>query len=79
MPELCDKLGLHLLMNSEDMSYHFKFVDVIQGTCNNYLQDEDGNIDYEKFAKWWNMDIEQLMAKDEQPPAPEGEANAEKK
>ena len=48
MPEVCDKLGLHLLMNSEDMSYHFKFVDVINGTYNNYLDDGQGYIDVDK-------------------------------
>ena len=48
MPELCDKLGLHLLMNSEDMSYHFKFVDVINGTANNFLDDGEGYIDFAK-------------------------------
>ena len=29
LPVLCDKMGLHLLLNSEDMSYHFKFQEVI--------------------------------------------------
>ncbi len=68
MAEICDKFGLHLLMNSEDMSYHFKFVDVIQDTYGKYLDDGNGNIDFAKFKIWWNMDIEQLMAKDEVPP-----------
>jgi hypothetical protein len=35
-------------MNSEDMSFHFKFVDVIEGTANKYLDDGDGYIDYPK-------------------------------
>jgi hypothetical protein len=42
---LCDKLGLHLLMNSEDMSFHFKFVDVINGTAGKWLDNGDGYID----------------------------------
>lgn len=50
LPEICDKLGLHLLMNSEDMSYHFRFVDVINGTANAFLEDPSypGYIDFEK-------------------------------
>ena len=45
---LCDKLGLHLLMHSEDMSYHFKYVDVVNGTASTFLDDGQGNIDYPK-------------------------------
>ena len=48
LAELCDKLGLHLLMNSEDMRYHFKYVDVINGTANKYLDDGNGWIDFAK-------------------------------
>lgn len=48
LPEVCDKLGLHLLMNSDDMSFHFKFVDVINNTANNYLDDGQGYIDVGK-------------------------------
>lgn len=48
LPEVCDKLGLHLLMNSEDMSFHFKYVDVVNGTANAYLDDGEGYIDFEK-------------------------------
>jgi len=32
-------------MNSEDMSYHFKFVDVINSTANPFLDDGEGYID----------------------------------
>jgi hypothetical protein len=48
LPEVCDKLGLHLLMNSEEMSFHFKFVDVVNGTANNFLDDGEGFIDIAK-------------------------------
>jgi len=41
-------MGLHLLMNSEDMSFHFKFVDVINSTANHYLDDGEGFIDFAK-------------------------------
>jgi hypothetical protein len=49
LAEVCDKLGLHLLMISEDMSHHFKFVDVVNGTANNFLDDGEGYIDPEKY------------------------------
>jgi hypothetical protein len=55
-------------MNSEDMSFHFKFVDVINNTANNYIDDGQGYIDVGRFVKWWYMDIDTLMAKDEKPP-----------
>lgn len=48
LAEVCDKLGLHLLMNSEDMSHHFRFMDVINQTANSYLDDGSGFIEYEK-------------------------------
>lgn len=35
-------------MNSQEMSYHFKYVDVINGTANAYLDDGEGFIDYAK-------------------------------
>jgi hypothetical protein len=48
LPQVADKLGLHLLMNSEDMSFHFKYVDVINQTANKFLDDGEGFIDFEK-------------------------------
>lgn len=48
LAEICDKLGLHLLMNSEEMSHHFRFVDVINSTANNYLDDGAGFVDFDK-------------------------------
>jgi hypothetical protein len=35
-------------MLSEDMKYHFKYVDVINGTAANFLDDGEGNIDFAK-------------------------------
>jgi len=55
---VCDKLGLHLLMLSEDMKYHFKYLDVINGSANSFLDDGEGCIDFEKFKVWWNMDAD---------------------
>ena len=48
LPMLCDKLGLNLLIISDMMHYHFKFVDVVNGTAQKYLDDGDGYIDYNK-------------------------------
>ncbi len=45
---LCDKLGLHLLMLSENMKYHFKYLDVINGSANSFLDDGEGCIDFGK-------------------------------
>lgn len=30
LPKICDALSLHLLTMSEDLSYHFKFMDVVR-------------------------------------------------
>jgi len=68
---LCDKLGLNLLMISDMMHYHFKYVDVVNGTAQKYLDDGEGFIDYTKFQKWWNMSVEEIMEKDEKPPVPQ--------
>jgi hypothetical protein len=56
-----------LLSNSDDMSYHFKFQDVINNTAQAYLDDGDGNIDKEKFIKWWFMTTEEVLHKYDEP------------
>jgi hypothetical protein len=70
LPMLSDRLGLNLLMISDMMHHHFKYVDVVNGTAQKYLDNGEGFIDYNKFQKWWNMSVEELMQKDEKPPAP---------
>ena len=35
-------------MNSEEMAYHFRFVDVLNGTANKFLDDGEGYVDYAK-------------------------------
>lgn len=72
LEELCDYLRLHLLANSDDMSYHFKFQDIINGTAQDYLNDGSGYIDKEKFIKWWFMTTEEVLHKYDAPPQPEG-------
>lgn len=71
LEELCDYLRLNLLINSDDMSYHFKFQDVINGSAHGFLDDGNGNIDKAKFVKWWFMTTEELLHKDDPPQIPE--------
>jgi len=73
LEELCDYLRLNLLANSDDMSYHFKFQDVINGTAQDYLNDGRGYISKEKFMKWWYMTTEEVLHKYDQPEIPEGQ------
>ena len=49
LPELLDKFKLHLLVISEDISYHFKYLDVIEMRANQILDDGRGNVDQEKY------------------------------
>jgi hypothetical protein len=35
-------------MNSDEMSHHFKYVDVCNGTAQTYLDNGEGMIDYAK-------------------------------
>lgn len=73
LEELCDYLRLHLLVDSDDMSYHFKFQDVVNGTAHDYLDDGNGNIDKQKFVKWWFMTTDEVLHKYDQPEEPEPE------
>jgi len=42
LARLCDVCNLHLLVISEDMSYHFKLLDLINGKAFQYLKNEKG-------------------------------------
>ena len=57
---LCDYLNMHLLVISDDMSYHFKLLDLINKKAFKYLDDGSENIDVGKFIKWWFADLKQL-------------------
>lgn len=63
LEELCDYLRLNLLINSDDMSYHFKFQDVINRTAHDYIDDGNGYISKEKFIKWWFMTSDEVFHK----------------
>jgi hypothetical protein len=45
------------------MSYHFKFKEVINREAQQYFDDGNGNIDKEKFIKWWFMTTDELLHK----------------
>jgi hypothetical protein len=62
---LCDYLHLNLLMDSDDMSYHFKFLEVVNKEAQPYFEDDNSNIDKEKFVKWWFMTTDELLHKNE--------------
>lgn len=47
-------------MISDDLSYHFKFIDVMIGKAQENLIDKDGNIDKDKFMEWWFADLDTI-------------------
>jgi hypothetical protein len=49
LPLLLDKLKLQLLVLSEDLTYQFKYWQVMRGKTDVLLDEEDGNIDKEKY------------------------------
>ena len=40
---------MHILVISDDMSYHFKFLDLVNGKAFEFLKTEDDYIDIDKF------------------------------
>lgn len=50
---------MNLLIISEDMSYHFKFLDLVNKKAFDYLNN-NGFIDEEKFLKWWFCKLKDL-------------------
>ena len=44
LPEICDKFNLPLLVMSEDLSYHFKYLDVVKGVAETKLSNENGEL-----------------------------------
>ena len=49
LPDLLDKFKLHLFVISDDITYHFKYLDVVEMRANQILDDGRGNIDKEKY------------------------------
>ena len=60
LPNICDALNMHLLVISNDMSFHFKLYDLINKKAFKYLATEEGYIDVGKFLKWWFCDLDEL-------------------
>ena len=46
---LLDKFRMHLLVLSEDLTYHFKYLQVIQGRASPHFDDGEGNIAKAKY------------------------------
>jgi len=57
LPKLCDKLKMHLLVLSEDLSNHIRFNQVMRQEANAILDDGEGNIFKKKFFEWWFADL----------------------
>ena len=74
---LCDKLWLPLMVDYDDISYHYKFDEYRNGEMVRYVSADDGSLDVDKFVAWWFMDVHQLFHKNDPPPEGEGEAPAE--
>ena len=54
---LCHQLNLHILCVSEDMSYMFKYQDLVNKMAEQYLENE-GYINMKDFLDWWFAPVE---------------------
>jgi hypothetical protein len=68
MPTLCESLRLPLLVDSEDMSFHWKFLELQNGQAADYVNDGKGGLDVEKFIHWWMMDLHDFFHKNDPKP-----------
>ena len=57
---LCLALHLHILCVSDDISFMFKYQDVISREAERILSDKQGNINKEAFLDWWFAPIEKI-------------------
>ena len=53
---------MHILVISDDMSYHFKFLELIDGKAFDILKDENDNLNIEKFIEWWFLPLKELSS-----------------
>lgn len=60
LPALCDEGKMSLLIISRDMSFQFKFMDLVNKKAFSYLDNGSGNIDIDKFLKWWYCKLDHL-------------------
>jgi len=73
---VCEKLWLSLLVDCDDMSFHWKYEELQSGEAYDYVDDGNGYLDHQKFIKWWFMDLKEFFHKNDPVPeeeAPEGE------
>lgn len=54
-------MNMHILVISEDMSYHFKFMDLCNGKAFEILKTESDFIDLAKFVEWWFLPLSELQ------------------
>jgi len=57
---LCMALHLHILCVSPEISYMFKYQDVVSGKAEAELMGRDGNIDKDTFERWWFAPLETI-------------------
>ncbi|KRX05621.1 Concanavalin A-like lectin/glucanases superfamily [Pseudocohnilembus persalinus] len=56
---LCQHFKLHLFAMSEDLSFHFKYSDVLTGKAEEMLDpNNSGQIQRDEFIKWWLTSLE---------------------
>lgn len=48
------------MLLSDNMSYHFKYIDLVNKKAFKYLDDGNGDLDIEKFIKWWFCSLTEL-------------------
>ena len=60
LTRLLDKFKLHWYVNSDNLSFHFKFEDVINGKAEVMISDSNGNIEKKKFIKWWLAPVDEI-------------------
>jgi hypothetical protein len=53
-------MNLHLLVINSDISFHFKFYEIMNRKAYEYLDNGKGFIDLEMFVKWWFCPVEEL-------------------
>jgi len=61
LPNLCDRMHLHLLVISEDIAYQLRYQQVINMEAQKIVEDAEGFVDKEKFLKWWHMNVDELL------------------
>ena len=56
LPKICDKLHMNYLILQEDPSFAMKYWDIIEKSNSIEYFSKEGQVDKEKFIKWWFTD-----------------------